>query len=204
MRLSRGEAFVVSSAMPPQDPQTIQLERERLKALVHYICDRVPNPNKWGSVKMNKALFYTDREAYVHLGQPVTGETYLKNRMGPVSEHLQEVVDELVREGRIAVRKEQKVGANGRPYEHHLYFAIERPDVSAFSGPEVAIVNEVVDVISHKHTAASISEHSHDLVYDLAEPGEVIPYFTSFSFLLSKPSEDGMDWARASLTARGA
>ena len=179
--------------------EIITLRRERLKALVHYICDRIPNPNTWGSVKMNKALFYTDREAYVKLGEPVTGETYLKNRMGPMSEHLHDVVDELVSQGRIAVRKEQKIGANGRPYEHHLYFATMRADVSAFSGPEIAIVNEVVDVISKKHTAASISDASHDLVYDLAEPGEIIPYFTSFSFLLSKPSEDGMRWAAESL-----
>ena len=184
--------------------ETPTLERERLKALVHYICDRVPNPNKWGSVKMNKALFYTDQSAYVKLGEPVTGETYVKDRMGPVSAHLQEVVSELVDEGRIAIRRVQKIGANGRPYEHHLYFATDTPDVSAFSGPEIAIVNEVVDVISNRYTAASISEHSHDLVYELAESGEVIPYYTAFSFLLSKPSDEGLDWAARSLARRSA
>lgn len=186
-----------STGTPP-----ISLNRERLKALVHYICGRVPNPNRWGSVKMNKALFYTDRNAYLRLGEPVTGETYVKQRMGPVAQHLAEVVDELEQEGRIAVRRVHKVGRNGYPYEHHLYFATEEPEVSEFSGPEVAIANEVVDVISKRHTSTSISDLSHDLVYDLAEPGEVIPYYTAFSHLLSKPSQDGKEWARAAIARR--
>lgn len=189
--------------MPASTPdEQIPLRRERLKTLVHYICERVPNPKDWGSVKMNKALFYSDRTAYLKLGAPISGETYRRYPMGPVSDHLQEVVQELVTEGRIAVRRQQVIGRNGRPYEHHLYFATATPDVSDFSGPEVAIVNETVDDIAERHTAASISEASHDLVYELAEPGEIIPYFTAFSHLLARPSDESKAWAARSLSGR--
>ena len=194
--------LTMSPSSPLQERET-PLSRERLKDLVHYICDRIPNPNKWGSVKMNKALFYTDREAYVRLGEPVTGETYVKQRMGPVSSHLNEIVDELVREGRIAVRRVQKLGAYGKPYEHHLYFATADPKVDDFSGPQVAIVNQVVDTIAHRHTAASISDASHDMVYEMAEPGEIIPYYTAFSHLLVQPTESAMAWAAESLAGGG-
>lgn len=81
----------------------IKLNFSKLKALVHYVCHKAPNPRKLGATKFNRILFFSDTEAYLSLGRPITGEEYVKHQYGPVSRHLDEVLYELEQNRLIAI-----------------------------------------------------------------------------------------------------
>lgn len=186
---------------PPLPDRTFDVNWAKLKALVHYVCHRVPNPKRWGATKLNKALFYSDMRAYLHLGEPITGERYVKQQFGPVPAHIQEVLAELQQERALAIAEATGFYV-GQRYPQRLFYPLTQPDISAFSGDEISIVDEVVDVIYHRYTARSISAVSHDVVWESAEIGEEIPYYTVYAHLLGEITAEDVAWARAAIRDR--
>ncbi len=170
--------------------------REKLKNLVHYICDNVENPTSLGSVKLNKMLFYSERYNYGATGTSITGETYIKKPRGPVSKLLPMILVELENEGKLTARQVVQFG-----FTKHEYISKIPADISAFSKMEIGIVDDVIKSISGL-SASEISEYSHDRVWELAEDDSEIPYFT---FYVSEPgeiSESDWNWARQSLNGK--
>jgi hypothetical protein len=72
------------------------------------------------------------------------------------------------------------------------YFASGTPDLS-FLNERGKHLDEVIRNITQDHSASSISEKSHDRLWDVAEPGERIPYqqqlLCRFAPLLHEDSE---------------
>lgn len=166
-----------------------QFDRPKFKALIHYIiasCDK----EELGRVKLNKVPFYADMLTWLSSGRPLTGETYRKQQLGPVSEHLSEVVRELEREGKIEEHRQ--------PFFGHLKFTYSSkvaPDKSQFAEDELKTIDVVVDFVCRQNTARSISEFSHDEVWELAQMGEEIPYVTAINLLPVEIEQDDLDWA---------
>ena len=61
----------------------MQFHREKLKELILHVSKKA-RLRDLGSIKLNKVLWFSDITAYLHLGEPITGETYLKRQFGPV------------------------------------------------------------------------------------------------------------------------
>ncbi len=185
----------------PSSP-TILLNREKLKALVHYVCHRAPE-DKLGKTKLNKILYYSDIEAYVALGAPITGEVYVKHQYGPVSKHIDEVVEELKAEQALAVAEASGFHIySGQPYMQYRYVSLRRPSVQPFTADEVAIVEETLDTICQNYTARGISEASHGLVWQSARIGEELPYHTAFGHFVGEINPDDIRWADQQLAGR--
>lgn len=181
----------------------VPFDRSKLKALVHYICHRAPNPRDLGSAKLNKILYYADTGAYLLLGHPITGERYIKQQYGPVSQHLLSILEELEQERLIAVGDATGYSIYTGEYTRRLYFPLTRPNISAFTAEEISIVDEVLEAICRNHTARSISDLSHDLVWQTAEIGEEIPYYTAFLRYLGEVTGEDLAWARQMLADAG-
>lgn len=179
------------------------LDKAKLKALVHYVVENAPNPKRLGKTKLNKILFYSDMEAYLEFGRPISGEEYVKFQFGPVSKHIEEIVTELEREDAIAVARIPDHSHHLDPYAaRYQYFALRSANIAAFSAPEIKIVDAKIKAICSK-TATAVSRQSHDLVWESAEMGELIPYYTVFAGLLRKPRPDAVEWARERIAERG-
>ncbi len=182
--------------------QTPQLDSNKLKAAVHYICYRAPNPNKLGATKLNKILFYSDMQAYLDWGTPITGEVYVKRQHGPVSLHVRDMVRQLQEEHALAVSEASGYHVyTGQRYRQRSFYSLKAPDVSVFNGAEMQTLDYMVEVICNKHSARSISEHSHDTIWELAEYGETIPYYTVCYNLLRKPDASAIEWAHAQIAS---
>jgi hypothetical protein len=175
---------------------------DKLRAAVHYVCFRSPDPRRLGKTKLNKILYYADREAYLRTGDPITGERYVKHQYGPVSSHLDETLRGLEKDRLIAIADASGYNAYvGASYAQKQFVALRRPDVSLFTAEEVSLIEQYVDVICNQHSARSISDMSHDVVWEAAEIGEEIPSVTAF---LQPPAEitpADVAWARAALSA---
>lgn len=178
-------------------PSTPDFNRDKLKALVHYVCWKCENPADLGGTKLNKVLWYSDMLAYLNWNRPITGETYVKRQFGPVSRHILPVLEELEREGQIVRGQASYYG-----HPKHEYIPVKAPDLSLFNAEEISLIDTCIDFVCRKHTAASISRLTHDTIWKLAEIGEEIPYYTVWASELGEIIPDDITWAQQQLAAK--
>jgi hypothetical protein len=172
-----------------------RLDMNKLTALVHYICYKCPDPTTLGAVKLNKIVWYSDVLSYVGGGKPITGETYIKRQFGPVPKHIQKVLERLKNSGDIVVRE-----ADFHDFSKREFIATTKPDISMFAPEEISTIDHVISIISHKHTASSISMKTHDAIWELAEIGEEIPIYGVLASRLGEITEDDVKWAKQALS----
>jgi hypothetical protein len=167
----------------------------KLKALVHYICTRCRrDPSQLGAVKLHKILWFSDGQTYARLGKAILGEDYTRQSHGPMSVHLDSAVRQLERDGYLLTRT---VGFKGK--QKREYIASGVPNVSFLGDKEKRILDEVIRNITQDHTASSISEKSHDHLWEIAQVGERIPYQQQLLTRFLPLTEEDQEWIRSEL-----
>jgi hypothetical protein len=170
----------------------VPFDRDKFKTLVHYVCWKVDNPVRLGAVKLNKVLWFSDLATYLYFNNAITGARYVKRQFGPVPAAILPVVEELKNEGSIAVRD---VDYHNKPKRE--FFALKRPDIRCFSSDEISVVDLIIEAVCDRHTAASISELTHNESWEIAEVGEELPLYTVFSAQRGEIDENDVQWADA-------
>ena len=177
---------------------TFELDVDKLKHLVHYICHRKRDrPKQLSRTKLHKILFYSDLQAYLSLGRPITGEVYIKHQFGPFSTHLDEVVRSLEENDALVVSEDRYV-AGKKERSHHLFFSRKEPVLSSFGPEEISIVEHYIDFLTPYSTQA-VSDASHDIVWQTRDIGEQIPYYSGFLYTLGEIRPQDLDWVRQEL-----
>ena len=139
---------------------------DRLSTTTLYVIAR-SQPDKLGAVKLNKVLWYADLTAYRRTGKTITGSnTYIKRQYGPVPDGIVPTINCLERDKKIIVRT---VETPSGPRREFLW--LEKPDVQSFSADEIDVLNEVMDWICNDESAKSISEKTHDALWEETEIG---------------------------------
>jgi antitoxin SocA-like protein len=173
------------------------LNWDRYKTLVHYICQKAAaNPSVLGSIKLNKVLWYSDAFNFLERGKPITCVTYVKRQHGPVANGLPKAIAELVKAGKIV-----RGTVDNFSRTRTEFISIEDADVSGFSGEEIAVIDAAFEHVCLKHTAMSISEETHNTIWELAQMGEMLPLETVFAYHLGDIDEDDIAWAKEKLAA---
>lgn len=175
----------------------MEFDQKKFKTMVHYVCHTCPDPSKLGKTKLNKILWASEAEYYLRMGKPIVGETYVKMDLGPVSEHLLSVVDELCEEGILEVTTTKVY-----QFEKYEFVSLREPNMSEFTKEEVELLDLVRDAVCHGFTAESISQLSHNLAWEIAEDGEEIPHYTQLVSRLGDPDDDTITWALGNIAQR--
>jgi hypothetical protein len=171
------------------------MQTNRLSDLVHYIIWRC-DPTELGATKLNKICWYADLEHYRRTGKTITGaEWYKRLQFGPAPKGVHLVLDALAHERKIAI---STANYYGRPKT--MFMAQSRPDLSAFTADEIVTVDQIADVICAKHTATSISNASHDALWQEIELGEDIP-IAAASIIPGDITVEDVEWAMAQIDA---
>jgi hypothetical protein len=170
-------------------PKRFELDRAKLKALVHYVCYKADAMELLGATKLNKILFYSDFLFFKIEGRPITGETYVKQQHGAVPRHVLSVLEELRAEGTLLIRDVPYFG-----YSRRDFVCLGAPDLSLFSPQEIALIDTVIEVVVFGHTARSISELSHDDAWEVASIGEQIPYEAAFASSTGELDASDLEW----------
>ena len=168
----------------------MDFNREKFKALVLYVIWKAGERKDFGSIKLNKALWFSEARANQALGRPIAGETYIRQKYGPVPKHILEVQQELEGDGLIEVWSE--------PYFEHTvtrYRAFQPPDTALFSQEELSLIDWWIKHIDEEHTAKSISEKSHDYAWRIAQIGEEIPLHAFLASRIRAAREEELAWA---------
>ena len=143
---------------------------DRLASVTHYIIARC-DPTKLGAIKLNKILWFADVVCYRRHGYTITGsDNYVKQQFGPVQKNMLGILDELKREGKIVERtSDTPVGFRRE------YVWLKEPDLTPFKADEIDVLNEVMDWICNGESARSVSDKSHDALWEETEIGELMP-----------------------------
>lgn len=142
----------------------------KLQAIAHYVIFR-RDPGELGRTKLAKILLLADIMMYRSHGRTISGQVSAEKRQhGPIPWEFFDVLDDLKRQGKILERRTQTPLA---PRIEYLW--VKEPDLQAFTGEEVAIIEDAAEWISKNFTASGISEATHDALWDETPLGEEIP-----------------------------
>jgi hypothetical protein len=169
-----------------------QFDRAKFKALVLYVIWRAGQLRDFGATKLNKVLWYSDARAFEAYGKSITGETYVRQKFGPVPRHILPVLDELQKEGSVEAFTERHFD-----YEVTRYNAHQPADISLFNADELGLIDWWIKHVAEDHTAASISEKSHDYAWKIAKMGEELPFHAFLASRIRPPRDDELEWARS-------
>lgn len=168
----------------------VGFEREKFKALVHYVCWRCEDPRSLGAVRLNKVLWHAERIHYLRTGRPIAGATYLKHQSGPATRAVAPAVVELEKEGAVATRERSCGGGSTTQY-----FARYEPDVSTFTPNEISLIDAVVEAVCFRDAPSPIDLTADVRIWKLAQIGETLPYYTVFAARPEEITKRDMDWA---------
>ena len=176
-----------------------KFNRDKLKALVHYVCEKAEDPACLGAIKLNKVLWYADSIFFKIHGTSITGETYVKRQFGPVPRHIVGIIDDLVAENKIARGRVDHFG-----HVKSEFIAIAQASVDEFTAPEIQVIDSAFEHVCLNHTAKSISEETHGVIWEIANMGEPIPLSTVFAAEVGEVDEEDFAWARDNMIAAAA
>lgn len=143
--------------------------QDKTQLLAHYIIFR-SKPEKLGAVKLNKVMWFSDLESFRRTGRSISGqESYQKQKFGPVPNDIVRHVRALLAAGKIAERSGTTPVGNRREF-----IWLEEPNVSLFSANDVDIINRAIEWVCDNHSAAAISNKTHDALWEVTEIGEQI------------------------------
>jgi hypothetical protein len=147
----------------------------KLQELMLYVADRSVDDPDFGATKLNKILAACDFEAYAVLGHALTGVPYQKLEHGPAPRRLLPLQQELINAGDAMLLPRQVAS-----YTQRRLVALRDPDLNVFTGPEIALVDRVLDRSRGKN-ATTLSQISHDADgWRAVEIGDDIPYNTAY------------------------
>lgn len=175
----------------------MKFEENKFKSLVVYILWRAGGVPGFGATKLNKAIWFSEARCFEALGKSITGESFIREKFGPVPRNIKPVLDELVEAGEIFAWTEPF-------YEFQIqrFSVVKPPDISAFSPQELSFIDWWVKHISEEHTARSISDKSHDYGWQVAGMGESLPLHAFLAKRIREPTADEIEWAQQQKPAR--
>jgi len=169
---------------------TVQFDRDKFKALLHYVIWKAGDRDDFGATKLYKVLWFSDARAYMLFGEPITGESYVREKYGPMPRHVMAYIRELESEGAIKASHARYFNKPIRRYRSQRL-----PDKLSLNEKQREIVEYWISHIANEHTATSISEQSHDYAWEIAKLGEEIPYRAIFATRIRDPEGDELKWA---------
>lgn len=147
---------------------------EKLRELILYICLISEGDEAFGSVKLNKLLFFSDFNAYLEYGQPITGQEYQKLKNGPAPRVMLSLLADMQSRNEIVIADRKY---HGLPQKKPL--ALREPELAQFTAQEIALVDQSLYRFRNMN-ASEISHESHRFLgWQLAREGETIPYETA-------------------------
>ena len=172
---------------------------DKMEELILYVAQKSIHDPSFGSIKMNKILFYSDFYSYIQTGESITGRSYHKRQFGPCPTALKPTLQKMEDAQRI-YRYEHPAERGNRTRKQVL--PKDHANLSCFSPEEIDVINSVIGTF-RDHTAMELSEISHmHRSWQLAEEGEEIPYFTvHIADRQPQLSKAQMQWAESVVAA---
>lgn len=152
-------------------PQVFTPDQKKMHELIQYISQQCASQANYGKTKLCKTLYYADSLSFAHLGQPITGWSYIKMPYGPYPDNIEFEFESMIS------RDQLQMQATGGYYFHPKQKPVNlrEPDLDVFSPQEISLVNFVIREIEDL-SGTHLSNISHLGPWKFAGDGEEIPY----------------------------
>lgn len=147
---------------------------DRLSELIVYIARVSAYDKTFGVTKLNKLLWWSDLYAFGLRGKPITGCKYVRLPQGPVPDGIDDLRDAMCARREIAISKEDHFGKT-----KHRVLALRSANLEAFTGEEIAIVDEVIRLLKNNN-ATHVSRRSHGRMWEALRHRSPMPYESVF------------------------
>ncbi len=140
----------------------------KFRALVHFFIEQSQDdPNKLGTIRLNKALWFTDVFYYLATGEQMTESTYVRRKYGPVPERVLPVLWGLEAQGTITIREP------AMPFDTRHFLINNKADEfdGLLSEAEKDFAKIILDSV-RGYSANELSELTHDDVWRDTPDGE--------------------------------
>lgn len=170
-------------------------DEEKFRELLLYIIKKTEFDKNFGATKLNKALFFTDMLAHGKLGKSVTGQEYQKLEHGPAPRQLVPIRARMIEDEDCVFLTREHHG-----FTQKRLVAKREPRLDLFTGEEIAIADEVIDLLDGL-TGKQVSEFSHDLLdcWNKVPIGETLPL--DLVFVANRPLTAGESRHAMTITA---
>ena len=151
------------------ETMSVQPNERKLAELILYISQKYADDQSFGQVKLNKALFFSDFTSFGIFGQTITGAEYQHLPEGPAVLRMLPVQRALREEGSFAIQELTSYG-----YKQKKPVNLRSPNLSLFSGEEIALVDEWVERLRPMN-GKQVSDYSHKTAaWEFTKQGEII------------------------------
>ncbi|MHB1697422.1 MAG: Panacea domain-containing protein [bacterium] len=163
--------------------------------LINYIASS-QYAEKISKTKLAKILWYIDSEIFLINKKPLTDYKYKKYPRGPYTKDIDKDIAQLSNFGLIKINN--KVLPIG--YLVQSFISISNEQFIDLPKDQMDIIDNVIKYVAENHTAQSISDKTHDIIWESARNFEEIPV----SAFLAKPSledinEEDAEWAEQAI-----
>jgi len=132
------------------------VDDSKLKELILHVTKKSENDARFGAVKLNKILFYSDFLAYLKYGKSITGQEYFAIKEGPAPKRMLPVTKAMTVNRELAYREIDV----GLPRLKKQPIALRPPNYDKLETKDLAIVDEVIDRLRDKN-GKQLSDLSH-------------------------------------------
>jgi hypothetical protein len=160
----------------------------KLKEIVLYIGSKSLNDPKYGAVKLNKIILFSDYLSYLKYGQPITGVTYIKLPKGPVPKMIHKLLNQMIDDSELAL-----VVGEYFDKEQKRFLPCREANLDLLNAREVAIIDTVIERF-REHNGSEVSDISHDRAWRIAGMKKEIPYQAAY---ISDEAPTGYEIRRA-------
>jgi hypothetical protein len=171
-------------------------DKERLKHLIHYVIWKVGARSGFGATKLYKSAWFADAKTFLLTGKSITGAPYIREKFGPIPKHGYPL--------RLELAKQHIISQWQLPGDGEWHFkALVPPESAWFTDNERKCIDHWSMLIADKHTAASISDESHDYAWQIAPMGETLPFYSVLAERIRDPDGDELIRMRKKAEALG-
>ena len=141
---------------------------QKLEEATHYILSKCSGKSTFTKTVLFKLLYFSDFNFFKKNHKSITGESYRKLDYGPAPSHFSEIIDSLVKSGKV----KSMVNVEGVS----RYKVLSSPEIKYLGDEEVDMINKVIEKVGHC-TATEISKLSHeDTPWQVTGDKEIIEY----------------------------
>lgn len=154
-----------------------KLKKEKFQQVLLYILDKCGAKANVGETVIYKLLYFSDFNYYELFEDYLTGASYKKISFGPAPCDFQEIVQEMIAEGKL-----KKVTAEYYGKTQKKYLPLVNADVNSWnwSAREKEVIDNVIERLSSMD-AITISDYSHgDIPWEVTTDKDIIDYDAVF------------------------
>lgn len=149
------------------------VNRKKYQNAVLYLCRKLKGEVR-GKKKLAKLLYFADFDFYEKNQRSITGDTYKAYPKGPLPNALNEIIEELLKTGKLEIKTVQEWGDEYAPTE--VYKALAAPDESVFEPEEKKMLDRIAKRYGNLNGEQLASLSHAEAPYTAAKPYKEIPY----------------------------